>query len=79
MQDQAKKLANEHWNYVGELVKWGQDGIASLAPEQLIELIKFHYLSAFIHGYKHGVESIQDKINVVEDILTEYGEPGNYE
>ena len=58
MQDQAKKLAEEHWSYVGEVVKQGAGNLVYLTQEQIIDIIKFHYQSAFIHGFKHGVENM---------------------
>jgi len=45
---EAKKLAEEHWDYVERLIE--------LMIENEMELLKFHYVEAFIHGYKHGVE-----------------------
>jgi len=45
-------LAEEHWAYVrGLLVAHGHDG----DPDNLAK-IEFHYKSAMIHGYKHGVD-----------------------
>jgi hypothetical protein len=83
MQEQAKKLAEEHWSYVGEVVKQGAGSLAYLTQEQIIDIIKFHYISAFIHGYKHGVESRGGRIEVRPSFgsgaLSFLGEPGNYE
>jgi hypothetical protein len=83
MQDQAKKLAEEHWSYVGEVVEWGKFGLANLGAENITKFIEFVYKSAFIHGFKHGVEALQNRggltIKEYEEIIAEYGEPGNYE
>ena len=44
----VEKLAEEHWSYVEKvLVVAGED-------ELTIAKIRFHYISAFIHGYKHA-------------------------
>jgi len=48
--ERAKRLAEEHWSYVEELLTThgvDRDGV---------EITKFHYISAFIHGYKHAME-----------------------
>jgi hypothetical protein len=48
----AKILADEHWAYIRSLlVTHGDDG----DPDELAK-IEFHYKSAMIHGYKHGVD-----------------------
>ena len=47
---QLAKLAKDHWEYVEELL------IAHGEKNEDIELIGFHYRTAFIHGFKHGVE-----------------------
>jgi hypothetical protein len=48
--DTMKALAEAHWSYV-ESVLSNHD-----LSEREIGIAKFHYISAFIHGYKHGVE-----------------------
>jgi len=48
-----EKMAELHWNYIKSLlVAHGFDA------DDNLELIGFHYQTAFIHGFKHGVESI---------------------
>lgn len=66
--EKASRLANDHWSYVHDLCKTtldsaldGFDIIASISKEQLIEVIGFHYKSAFIHGYKHAIEDIESE------------------
>ena len=49
-----KKLANDHWGYIESLLE------AHHVLNTTIELIEFHYKSAFIHGFKHGVESMEE-------------------
>ena len=46
------KLAEDHWKYIEALLKAHQ-----LNPTD-ISVVGFHYRSAFIHGYKHGQESL---------------------
>lgn len=46
----AEDLAQAHWEYVRSLLE-----SHGTEPEDLA-LAEFHYLSAFIHGFKHGVE-----------------------
>jgi len=46
----AQELAEEHWNYVENLLK------AHKISKAEIGTIGFHYKTAFVHGFKHGVE-----------------------
>lgn len=48
----GKALADQHWQYIVDLLRihvsdWDQDELAQL---------EFHYKTAMIHGYKHGVD-----------------------
>ena len=52
--DEVKKLAEDHWKYVESVL------LAHDVPGPYIDIAKFHYLSAFEHGFKHGVESMED-------------------
>lgn len=46
----AEEVAAEHWAYIKKmLIVHGQNEVD-------VETIGFHYKSAFIHGWKHGVE-----------------------
>ena len=49
-QNDAQELASDHWSYVRGVLQ-----AAGLFDDQ-IEDIEYHYISAFVHGYKHGVE-----------------------
>ena len=53
--DSAGDLAAAHWDYIEKLFTYGIPK-ARLA-DGAIEVIGFHYRTAFIHGYKHGKES----------------------
>ena len=44
------KLAKEHWVYIEELLRTHRE------KQEVIEMISFHYQTAFIHGWKHAKE-----------------------
>ena len=44
----AEQLAGRHWEYIESLLE--QHGI----EETNLEGIGFHYVTAFVHGFKHG-------------------------
>ena len=46
----SKELAKQHWKYIEKLLRIHGES------EDIIEKIKFHYIEAFKHGFKHGVE-----------------------
>ena len=56
MNEVAKKLANDHWNYIKSLLETHDK------PQNIIDIIEFHYQTAFIHGFKHGVEWLREQI-----------------
>lgn len=43
-------LVDAHWGYINNLLDAHGE-----SPES-IDIIKFHYKTAFVHGYKHGRE-----------------------
>jgi PP-loop superfamily ATP-utilizing enzyme len=47
-----KELAYAHWGYVRELLEAHEE------TDAVIERCGFHYVSAFLHGYKHALEDI---------------------
>ena len=51
--EESKKLAEEHWSYIEAL-------LLAHGEKDILEVIGFHYKSAFIHGFKHGVEFIEE-------------------
>lgn len=55
MTDDAKALAEAHWGYVMRVL------IEHDECEETVKKCAFHYVSAFVHGFKHGVESCQQK------------------
>lgn len=46
----GEALADKHWQYVVDLLRIH---VSFWHPE--LEQLEFHYKSAMIHGYKHGV------------------------
>lgn len=55
MNEEAKKLANDHWNYISDVL------LNHNEQDHIIELLSFHYQTAFIHGFKHGVEWLKNQ------------------
>ena len=52
--NRAEQLADEHWdNYVGPLAE------AHGSTPLEYDIAKFHYKSAFMHGYKHALEDVE--------------------
>ena len=47
-----EKLVDDHWSYIRDLLK------AHGINKELIKMSKFHYKTAFIHGYKHAKEEL---------------------
>jgi len=56
-----KQLAHEHWEYIEKVLRTAGE------TEEVIRKIKFHYITAFIHGYKHAVEEIENEWNNMSD------------
>lgn len=49
----SEKLADEHWKYIEDLIRIEvRDTFNNL--ETYLDAIRFHYKTAFIHGFKHG-------------------------
>ena len=65
MDERVKQLADDHWKYVAEVVEIHEEGL------DVIEKCKFHYKTAFIHGYKHGVEDMVARPDLSSDKLME--------
>lgn len=53
MKIDAKQLALAHWQYVESVLRAHQASI------EIITVAQFHYMTAFEHGFKHGVESVK--------------------
>ena len=55
MNETSKKLASDHWSYIEKLIKNHNE------PREIINKCDFHYQTAFIHGFKHGVEWLKEQ------------------
>jgi hypothetical protein len=54
--DKAIETATAHWDYVGSvLLAHGID-----ENSDVFIASRFHYITAFEHGWKHGVESMKE-------------------
>lgn len=48
-EENINELINNHWDYVNNIL------ITHNLNTITINMIKFHYKTAFLHGYKHGI------------------------
>jgi len=46
------EIAEAHWNYIKDLL------LNHKIAKDKINLVGFHYKTAFVHGYKHGQEEL---------------------
>ena len=57
-----KKTAEDHWNYIKNLTEAtlpaADASIIAFTRKEIIDLIGFHYKSAFLHGWKHAIETL---------------------
>lgn len=45
---EPEELAEDHWKYIERLLEMhGED-------DEVVDKIGFHYVSAFVHGFKHA-------------------------
>jgi len=51
-----RKLAEDHWKYTEEVARQILKIYNATPNEQVLELCKFFYIEAMIHGIKHGRE-----------------------
>lgn len=52
--DRAKQLAEEHWKYIEGVLN------THLIVKDKVDIAKYHYLTAFQHGYKHCWEDFTE-------------------
>lgn len=50
---EPERLAREHWSYVEGIL------IAHKASSEVLFACRYHYITAFEHGYKHAMESVE--------------------
>ena len=48
----SKQMAGEHWSYVESLIRITNPDL----PKRIIDMMRFHYTTAMVHGYGHGYE-----------------------
>lgn len=48
--ERADTLVRDHWEYIQALL------LVQNCDEDDLKMIEFHYKTAFLHGYKHGIE-----------------------
>jgi hypothetical protein len=51
-----KKLAENHWEYVKLVILLHEQADRQIDVDEVVNLIGFHYKSALMHGYGHGLE-----------------------
>lgn len=51
----GEELATDHWHYIKEIL------IHAGKEKQSIEEIGYHYITSFIHGYKHAIEDLKNE------------------
>ena len=59
-EDELQKLCDEHWSYIEQVIRIEYCGIDKYDAEEIdsyCRRIRFHYISAMKHGFKHGVQS----------------------
>lgn len=60
----AIQLTERHWEYIEQLLRNEYIGVSHYTPiddeelEIYIDRVGFHYRSAMLHGFKHGVEFV---------------------
>lgn len=59
IEDQIKQIAEAHWSYAKAIIQMHDDNSRYNEVEKewitkALKLCEFHYVSAFVHGYKHG-------------------------
>ena len=62
--NESKRLAREHWAYIKQLL------LTHGVQIEQVNIIGFHYETAFVHGYKHGQEDCSSQIernSIVEE------------
>ena len=53
--EQVEEMAEAHWSYVRKVIEQQHNyDIGGIIPDEVIDLVGFHYRTAFVHGFKHG-------------------------
>jgi hypothetical protein len=56
MNEKLSKMVDAHWEYIESLLEREIPKEISFSKDQYIHRVGFHYKTAMIHGYKHGLE-----------------------
>lgn len=67
------KVALEHWAYIENLLKNHEE------ENDIIKKVKFHYISAFVHGAAHQYEKDHNDIKISEFVFPKTTPIVNYE
>ena len=64
--EEVKKLASDHWSYVESVISAHTDSQRVNPGEEVerakaLRLCEFHYVTAFVHGWKHGMAEAADR------------------
>lgn len=60
---EAERLAEAHWDYIDGIM------IAHQQQDNVRNVCRYHYVTAFVHGYKHALEAVEESRRV----FTEHG------
>ena len=50
---EVRKLANDHFEYISKVLAIHGES------KETIDKIKFHYIEAMVHGYKHALDDYE--------------------
>ena len=56
-----EQQAREHWEFIGKIFEILPH--LNLSKTEYIDLYKYLYTTAMVHGFKHGVESVNETRN----------------
>jgi hypothetical protein len=70
LSDEIKSIADDHWEWVESLLK----SIDPILPINL-EMVEYLYKTAFLHGWKHGIDSHKQTTQIKTDGLYRTLEP----
>ena len=60
--DELHKLAVAHWYYVKAVIINSESNI----HPRMLDIIGFHYITAFKHGHGHGYENCENNIEKIK-------------
>lgn len=67
MTDIANKLAQEHWAYVRSILSPFIAKGHNVSAGELMSAIELHYVTAFVHGFKHGADEVMETLRGGKD------------